>query len=130
MIKISPYVFPGLGAYNYLYKESKPESILDIACKCYSISKEEICQMDRQRHIVTVRNACFFTLNKLLYVPSTKAGKMIGNRDHSTVINAVKSHLNIVTTDDIERNRFNMFLRNIGTQMVERFERDYPKITR
>jgi chromosomal replication initiator protein len=63
--------------------------ILNKVSELYNISIEDIISKSRQSKIVTPRFAAMYLTKKLTDMTITDIGKQFGDRDHSTVINAI-----------------------------------------
>ncbi|MBU4689592.1 chromosomal replication initiator protein DnaA [Mycoplasma zalophidermidis] len=74
-----------------LNKESvTPESVIEYVAKYYKVSKKEILGKGRQRDVVMARHIAIFIIREEMGLPLEKIGQLFGNRDHSTIINAIK----------------------------------------
>ncbi|MGV2392618.1 UNVERIFIED_CONTAM: hypothetical protein O8I53_06420 [Campylobacter lari] len=67
-----------------------PDNIIDYVSKYYKIPKKEILGKGRQKDVVLARHIAIFLIREQLNVSLEQIGKFFGNRDHSTIINAIK----------------------------------------
>ena len=102
---ISPYAFPGIKRvdlpviYTRIAKQSKEETETPITSEMIFNAIEyatevrlgQIKGVARQRHIVAARHIYCFYARTLLGWPLNRIGDSI-NRDHTTVINALKCY--------------------------------------
>lgn len=63
--------------------------ILNKVSELYNISVEDIISKSRQSKIVTPRFVAMYLTRKLTDMTTTDIGKQFGDRDHSTVVNAI-----------------------------------------
>lgn len=71
--------------------DNKPltiEDILDKVCSHYNVSQQEVLSRSRKRDYVIVRQVSMYLAQKYTKMPSARIGKLIGNRDHATVIHS------------------------------------------
>ena len=66
-----------------------PARIMDEVTRRFNISKEELEGPNRKREIVKARHVAMYLLHEELGMRDTEIGRLIGGRDHSTVIKAV-----------------------------------------
>lgn len=103
---ISPYIYAGLsGKDQYLsrhgIKVTDKHEILDAVCYALEVDKEALKSLDRHRDTVNARHIAMGLIRK--HNPETSLmniGKMF-NRDHSTVIYAVRNFDNLYGVDKI-----------------------------
>lgn len=67
-----------------------PESVIEHVAKYYKISRKEILGKSRNKDIVLARHIAIFIIRTQLEISLEQIGKIFGNRDHSTIINAIK----------------------------------------
>ena len=71
--------------------DNKPltiEDILDKVCAHYNVSQQHVLSRSRKRDYVIVRQVSMYLAQKYTKMPSSRIGKLIGNRDHATVIHS------------------------------------------
>jgi len=99
----------GLLAYSIVYKsnidirlaervikravkvETKPLTIDDIVetvCTHYNVTVTQVNSKSRKREYVVARQVTMYLAQKLTKMPASRIGKLVGNRDHSTVIHS------------------------------------------
>ena len=66
-----------------------PNDIITKISDLYNISIEDIISKSRQSKIVTPRFVAMYLMRKLTDMTTTDIGKRFGDRDHSTVVNAI-----------------------------------------
>jgi len=62
------------------------DDVLERVCKHYNVTTQEVCGKSRKREYVEARQVAMFLAQKHIKMPAARIGKLIGNRDHSTVI--------------------------------------------
>lgn len=70
-------------------KKVTPNDIITKISTLYNISIEDIISKSRQSKIVTPRFVAMYLMRKLTDMTTTDIGKRFGDRDHSTVVNAI-----------------------------------------
>ena len=70
-------------------KKVTPNDIITRISDLYNISVEDIISKSRQSKIVTPRFVAMYLMRKLTDMTTTDIGKRFGDRDHSTVVNAI-----------------------------------------
>lgn len=69
---------------------STPQRVLDAVALVYSVSVEALLARGRSKRVAEARNVAFFVLRKYLGLSWPEAGRVVGGRDHSTGITAVR----------------------------------------
>lgn len=83
----------------------RPEEIVDLTCKYFSISKKIMLGEGRARRIARPRQILMYILRTQLRIPLDEVGRLIGGRDHTTVMHAVDKITHLASTDvDIREN--------------------------
>ena len=78
---------------------STPEQTIDVICKYYQIGKRQILGDTRARQIARPRQMLMYILRTQLGIPYEEVGRLVGDRDHSTVMHAVNKITQLATTD-------------------------------
>lgn len=81
-------------------KQVSVESIQDIVCKYYNLELAAIQTNSRKREIVQARQVAMYLSKKYTDASFSHIGKIVGKRDHATVLHACKT-----IKDQIETNR-------------------------
>lgn len=66
-----------------------PNDIMTKISALYNVSVEELISKSRQNRIVTPRFISMYIIRQLTDMTTTDIGKQFGDRDHSTVVNAI-----------------------------------------
>lgn len=66
-----------------------PNDIMTKISSIYNVSVEELISKSRQSRIVTPRFISMYIIRQLTDMTTTDIGKQFGDRDHSTVVNAI-----------------------------------------
>ena len=72
------------------------DDIMQVVCHHYGVSESDVTGRSRKREFVIARQIVMYLTQKHTKMPANRIGKLIGNRDHSTVIHSceqVASHL-------------------------------------
>jgi len=92
-----------------VYKEMKrqnlvlePKQIIDVVCKTFGYTYDEVNIELREKDIVETRYANYYFLYKYTYFGLKRIGKEFGDRDHSTIINGIQKHLDNFDRRDVK----------------------------
>jgi chromosomal replication initiator protein len=66
------------------------ENIIDKICNFCEITKKDLLSSSRQKHIARARQFCMWVLKKDTNLTLQQIGSQLGNRNHATVIHAIK----------------------------------------
>ncbi|MEH0007636.1 MAG: chromosomal replication initiator protein DnaA [Flavobacteriales bacterium] len=80
-------------------KEISIEYIQQVVCDYFDMPKDLLVSKTRRREVVQARQLAMFFSKKLTKNSLARIGKQIGNRDHATVLHAVKTVTNLSETD-------------------------------
>lgn len=64
------------------------DDILDKVCDHYNVTPEQVNSKSRKRDYVLARQLSMYLAQKYTKMPASRIGKLVGNRDHSTVIHS------------------------------------------
>ena len=100
LIKISPYVYPGIkNTADYIKvrkfdrdKITKEEILLIVSEHC-SVSSTRILTRIRKREVVDARHMYIAVMRKIFRYPVTEIGRMV-DRDHTTILDSLKKFNN------------------------------------
>jgi len=70
------------------------EDVIESVCKQYSLKKGQILSDSRVKTLALPRQILMYLLRTQLKLPLQEVGKLIGGRDHTTVMHAVEKSLN------------------------------------
>ena len=68
---------------------SNPEDVINSVAKFYSLGKRQLLGDSRQRPIARPRQILMYLLKTQLGLPLQEVGRIVGGRDHTTVMHAV-----------------------------------------
>jgi chromosomal replication initiation ATPase DnaA len=114
--KISPYVFPGIRKkdlprekYPFLFnKEDEPEmifgladlEILRIVSETCGVTADQVISRMRDRNVVDARKIFSAVMKKKKKYALERIGKIIGNRDHTTIRHEVIEYDSLYKLED------------------------------
>lgn len=78
---------------------STPDEVVNAVCKFYSIGKRSLLGEGRTRPIARPRQLLMYLLRTHLNIPLEEVGRIVGGRDHTTVMHAVEKITQLATTD-------------------------------
>jgi len=79
--------------------KASPEEVINKVAKYYSLGKRQLLGEGRQRPIVRPRQLLMYLLKVQLNIPLQEVGRLIGGRDHTTVMHAVEKITQLLSTD-------------------------------
>lgn len=88
-------------------REISIEYIQQVVCDYFDMSRELLNSKTRKREVVQARQLAMFFSKKLTKNSLARIGKQIGNRDHATVLHALKTVTNLSETDKTFEGYFN-----------------------
>ena len=62
--------------------------MVEAVCSHYKVTVAAVNSKSRKREYVEARQVAMYLAQKLIKMPASRVGKLIGNRDHSTVIHS------------------------------------------
>jgi chromosomal replication initiator protein len=97
---------------NDIKHKVSADNVMDAVCTHYSVSKRALMGKTKARIIARPRQVLMYLLRTELQLPLEEVGKMIGGRDHTTVMHAVDkisqlASMDVDTREDILRIRSN-----------------------
>ena len=69
------------------------DEILDTVCNHFSVTQTAVNSKSRKRDLVTARQVTMYLAQKYTKMPAARIGRLVGNRDHSTVIHLSLIHI-------------------------------------
>ncbi len=63
-----------------------PDSIMRATCSYYSIKNTDLISKNKRQELVRARQVCTYLMCEMLSLPLVSLGKLMGGRDHATVI--------------------------------------------
>lgn len=79
--------------------KAKPQDVIDAASKYFSVGKRALLGTSRARPVARPRQIIMYLLRTHLSFPLEEVGRLIGNRDHTTVMHAVKKITHLASID-------------------------------
>lgn len=64
------------------------DDIMDTVCNHFNVSTAAVASRSRKREYVTARQVSMYLAQKYTKMPASRIGKLVGGRDHSTVIHS------------------------------------------
>lgn len=64
------------------------DDIMDTVCNHFNVSTAAVTSRSRKREYVTARQVSMYLAQKYTKMPASRIGKLVGGRDHSTVIHS------------------------------------------
>lgn len=67
-----------------------PEKILEAVCTYYNVRHQDLLGANRRREIVEPRHLVMYLLRQLTKTPLVQVGRLLGGRDHTTILHGVE----------------------------------------
>ena len=64
------------------------DEIMETVCHHFNVTTSAVNSKSRKRELVTARQVSMYFAQKLTKIPASRIGKMVGGRDHSTVLHS------------------------------------------
>ena len=77
----------------------EPKQVLEVVCEYFNINQRELTGARRQKELVLPRHITMFILSEYLNMTVEKIGKVLGNRDHTTVMHGRDKIKSLVASD-------------------------------
>ena len=77
------------------------DDIIDRVCRHYELTPNVLKSKSRKQEIALARQLAMYLANKYTNIPATRIGKLIGNRDHSTVLHSISKITGKQKTDKL-----------------------------
>ena len=115
-MNISPYVYVGLQNTNITH--SCPEILFDrllqMVSTDFNMSCEQLLSRRRWRDCIYARQIMSYILRIHYRMKVTSIGRLMGNRDHSTILHSTKQHYNDYECSAEYREICDRILRKLG----------------
>lgn len=98
----SPGLMPG---YRVPGKRYLPRLIVYRISEYYDVPLTLLQARTRQRPVVECRQVCCYFLRRLTDLSLKEIGAMMGGRDHTTAIHAIKTVGDLMASDPVYKNR-------------------------
>lgn len=82
------------------------ENIMALVVEIFGIDLKQLHSKSRKREIVMARQAAMYLCKKYTTQSVSRIGVVIGNRDHATVLHAIKNVENLLATDTEFKSKF------------------------
>ncbi len=82
------------------HKDVDPDRILDIVSATYNVSRERLLSNERSRPVALPRQIAMYLLRKEANLSLPQIGEMLGGRDHTTVLYAIRKISDQLERDD------------------------------
>ena len=87
---------------------------MDIVSEHYNISVSDIVSKKKNKEINTPRQICMYLVRKYTNSSLQSIGKMLGDRDHTTIMHGAEKITNSIDHDEILRNNIDIIIRKLN----------------
>ncbi|MBR0381191.1 MAG: chromosomal replication initiator protein DnaA [Eubacterium sp.] len=95
-------------------REITPSFILDTVADHYNITVEEILSKKKNKEIALPRQICMYLCRKYTNESLQNVGRILGNRDHTTVMHGFEKIGKSIDTDEILKNNIEILTKKIN----------------
>lgn len=80
--------------------EVQPDQVVDLVARSFNLTKERLISRDRSRNVALPRQIAMYLLRRESDISLPQIGKVLGGRDHSTVMYAIDKITELLESDD------------------------------
>ncbi len=95
-------------------KEITPSLIIDVVAEHFGVSPEDITSRKRNSEFVLPRQVVMYLCRELTETPFISIGKLLGKKDHTTVIHGVKKITEELSTNEELKNKVEIIKKKIN----------------
>ena len=95
-------------------KEITPSLIIDVVAEHFGVSPEDITSRKRNSEFVLPRQVVMYLCRELTETPFITIGKLLGKKDHTTVIHGVKKITEELSTNEELKNKVEIIKKKIN----------------
>lgn len=124
---MNPYIIPGLKNVKITMKYFSKlinvpvEVVIKETCDVYKIDTSEIVRRTRKKDVCSARHTiCWVLVKKFGMSRSAVAKKVLGGRDHTTIINSLHKFDNLYETEDTFKDKADLILDNLTAWRKEK----------
>lgn len=92
---------------NAAEEEVTSDTIIRAVCNYYSITKADVLGKNKRQEFVRARQVCTYLMCEMLSLPLVNVGKVMGGRDHATVIHSRNKITELMRVNDTIRKEVN-----------------------
>lgn len=95
-------------------KEITPEVIMDVVAEHYNITVSDILSRKKNKEIANPRQICMYLSRKYTNTSLQAIGKIMGNRDHTTVMHGADKIADLLTRDDQLKSNMDILIKKLN----------------
>ena len=95
-------------------KEITPSLIIDVVAEHFGVSPEDITSRKRNSEFVLPRQVVMYLCRELTETPFISIGKLLGKKDHTTVIHGVKKITEELSTNEELKNKVELIKKKVS----------------
>ncbi len=80
--------------------ELEPQTVIDVVARYFNLSAEKLLSADRSQNVALPRQLAMYILREDVKVSLPQIGEVVGGRDHTTVMHAIKKITDGIAKDD------------------------------
>ena len=124
LVKISPYVYPGIRDTSDYVKVKKfdrdkitKDEVLSIISQHCSVSSGKILTRIREREVIDARHMYIAVMRHIFRYPVTEIGRMVDG-DHTTILDSLKKFTSRYQNYDDYRNVADSIFKEVKTKIA------------
>jgi chromosomal replication initiator protein len=86
---------------------NKPLKIISLVCAKMNVTVDELKSKSRLRRIVYPKQVIMYLLRKKCMMTYMEIGRLMGNRDHTTVIHSIQNVKDLMSVDSLIKDEVN-----------------------
>lgn len=95
-------------------KQITPDLIIDVTAEHFNITSSDIYSVNKSRNIAYPRQIAMFLCRKLTDLSLSDIGKIMGNRDHSTILHGIDKVEKNIDKDSTTQNTIEVLMKKIN----------------
>jgi chromosomal replication initiator protein len=95
-------------------KQITPELIIDVIAEHYNITSSDIYSVNKSRNIAYPRQVAMYLCRKLTDYSLADIGKLMGNRDHTTILHGIDKVEKNIKSDQSMQNTIEVLMKKIN----------------
>lgn len=124
---MNPYIIPGLKNAKITMKyfsgllNVPVDVVVRETCEVYKIETSDVTRKTRKREVCSARHTiCWVLVKKFGMSRTAVAKKVLGGRDHTTIINSLQKFDNLYETEDIFKEKADLIMDKLKSWRKEK----------
>ena len=96
------------------HREVTPALIIDVVAEHFGVNPEDITSKKRNSEFVLPRQVVMYLCRSMLEISLSNVGKILGKKDHTTIIHGIKKIEEDITTNEELKNKIEIIKKKIN----------------